>query len=82
LYFAWRGLGSTSTLTVVQAAWRLNIVLVLFNLYQIVSSLLDKTEGFLSNPLFTLLVVLNVVALGKRKSVLKAIPATRADSAN
>ena len=82
LYFAWRGLGSTSTLTVVQTAWRLNIVLALFSLYQIVSSLLDKTEDFLSNPLFTLLVVLNVVALGKRKSVLKAIPATRADGAN
>lgn len=77
LYYAWRGLGSTSTLKVVRIAWRLNIILVLFSLYQIVVSLVDNTEGFLSNPFFTVLVVLNVVALGKRKSILKAIPATQ-----
>ena len=77
LYCAWRGLGSASTLGVVQRAWRLNIVLVLFGLYQIVSSLLDKTEIQFSNPLFTVLVVLNVVALGKRKSMLKAMPSTQ-----
>ncbi|MDF0672857.1 MAG: hypothetical protein P0120_00745 [Nitrospira sp.] len=77
LSYAWRGLGSTATLRVVQTAWRLNIVLVLFSLYQIVSSLLDKTEDLLSNPPFTLLVILNVVALGKRTSMLKAMPATQ-----
>lgn len=77
LSYAWRGLGSTSTLKVVQSAWRLNIALVLFSLYQIVSSLLDKTEDFLSNPLLTLVVALNVVALGRRKSILKATPATQ-----
>ena len=75
LSYAWRGLSSTSTLRVVRIAWGLNIVLVLFSLYQIVSSLPDKTEDFLSNPFFTLLVVLNVVALGKRKSMLNAMPA-------
>lgn len=80
LSYAWRGLGSTSTLRVVQIAWRLNIVLVLFSLYQIVSSLLDNTEDFLSNPFFTVLVVLNVVALRKRKSILKATPATKEKS--
>lgn len=73
LSYAWHGLGSTSTLRIVQTAWFLNIVLVLFSLYQIVTSLLDKTENFLSNPFFTVLVVLNVVALGKRKSILKAM---------
>lgn len=76
LTYAWRGLGSTSTLRIVQIAWFLNIVLMLFGFYPIVSSLLDKTEDFLSNPPLLLLVVLNVVALGKRKSMLKAIPAT------
>lgn len=76
LTYAWRGLGSTSTLRIVQIAWFLNIVLMLFGFYPIVSSLLDKTEDFLSNPPLLLLVVLNVVALGKRKSILKAMPAT------
>lgn len=76
LTYAWHGLGSTSTLRIVQIAWFLNIVLVLFGFYPIVSSLLDKTEDFLSNPPLLLLVVLNVVALGKRKSILKAMPAT------
>lgn len=80
LSYAWRGLSSTSTLRIVQIAWGLNIVLVLSSLYQIVSSLLDKTEDFLSNPFFTVLVVLNVVALGKRKSILKAMPATQEKS--
>ncbi|MGE3976722.1 MAG: hypothetical protein AB7F94_03975 [Nitrospira sp.] len=77
LSYAWRGLSSTSTLGVVQIAWGLNIVLVLFSLYQILSSLLDKTENFLSNPFFTVLVVLNVVVLGKRRSILKAMPVTQ-----
>lgn len=76
LTYAWRGLGSTSTLRIVQIAWFLNIVLMLFGFYPIVSSLLDKTEDFLSNPPLLLLVVLNVVALGKRKSSLKAMPTT------
>ncbi|NGZ07802.1 MAG: hypothetical protein CV088_00215 [Nitrospira sp. LK70] len=75
LSYAWRGLGSTATLRVVQTAWRLNIILILFSLYQIVTSLLDKTEDVLSNPPFTILVILNVVALAKRKSMLKATPA-------
>lgn len=77
LSYAWRGLSPTSRLRVVQTAWGLNIVLVLFSLYQIISSLVDKTEDVLSNPLFTLLVVLNVVALGKRKSMLKSSPASQ-----
>lgn len=76
LSYAWRGLGSTS-IRVVQSAWRLNIILILFSLYQIVSSLLNNTEELLSNPLFTLVVVLNVVALKKRKSMLTAMPATQ-----
>lgn len=76
LSYAWRGLGPTSTRRVVQIAWGFNIVLVLFSLYQIVSSLLDKTEDISSNPIFTVLVILNVVALGKRKSMLKAMPTT------
>ena len=82
LYYAWHGLGSTGTLKVVQIAWRLNIVLVLFSLYQIISSLLDTTPVLLSNPLFTLLVALNVVALGRRQSRLKAMPATEAGGAS
>jgi len=82
LYYAWRGLGSTGTLKVVQIAWSLNIVLALFSLYQIVSSLLGKTNVLLSNPLFTLLVVLNVVALGRRRSMLKAMPAMQAGGAS
>ncbi|MBS0183010.1 MAG: hypothetical protein JSS39_11465 [Nitrospira sp.] len=76
LSYAWRGLGPTSTRRVVQIAWGFNIVLVLFSLYQIVSSLLDKTEDISSNPIFTVLVILNVVALGKRRSMLKAMPTT------
>ena len=82
LYYAWRGLGSASTLQVVQIAWCLNIALVLFSLYQIVSSLLGKTDVPFSNPLFILLVVLNVVALGRRQSMLKAMPATQTGGAS
>lgn len=82
LYYAWRGLGSTGTLEVVQIAWCLNIVLVLFSLYQIVSSLLGKADALLSNPLFTLLVLLNVVALGRRQSMLKAMPVMQAGGAS
>ena len=67
---------------VVQIAWRLNIVLLLFSLYQIISSLLDTTAVLLSNPLFTLLVALNVVALGRRQSMLKAMPATETGGAS
>lgn len=77
LSYAWRGLGSTGTLKVVQIAWCLNIALVLFSLYQIVSSLLGNADVPFSNPPFTLLVVLNVVALGRRQSLLKAMPATQ-----
>jgi hypothetical protein len=66
----------------VQIAWCLNIALVLFSLYQIVSSLLGKTDVPFSNPLFTLLVVLNVVALGRRQSMLKAMPATQTGGAS
>lgn len=73
LYCAWRGLGSTSTLRAVQSAWRLNLALGLWGLYQIVS-FLNKLEDLPSNLIFTLLVVLNLVALGKRKSVLNAMP--------
>lgn len=82
LSYAWRGLGSTGTRKVVRIAWGLNIALFLFSLYQIVSSLLGEADVLFPNPLFTLLIALNVVALGRRQSILKAIPATQAGGAS